>query len=248
MKTVIKKIEGIIVNETPYGETSKVLQIFTRELGIISVMGKGVKSMKSRLRPFTIKFTYGFFYLYYKEDKLSILKEVDLINPFKTIKSDILTISYLSYLSELSTQVYKHSMNPLVYDLFIKVLNKMEQGMNPLILTNILEIKYLDFLGVQLYLEGCVLCGSKNNIVTLDADSGGYVCKTCYRNQIIVSQRTIKLIRLYNYVDLLSISKININEEVAREINFFLNRYYEKYTGLYLQSKQFLNQMLKIQN
>lgn len=248
MKTVIKKIEGIIVNETPYGETSKVMQIFTKELGIISVMGKGVKSMKSRLRPFTMKFTYGFFYLYYKEDKLSILKEVDLIDSFKRIKSDILTISYLSYLSELSTQVYKHSMESLVYDLFIQVLNKMEQGMNPLILTNILEIKYLDFLGVQLYLEGCVLCGSKNNIVTIDADSGGYVCKKCYRNQIVVSQKTIKLIRMYYYVDVFSISKISISEEVAREINFFLNRYYEKYTGLYLQSKQFLNQMLKIQN
>ncbi len=173
---MIKKVEGIIINETPYGETSKVMQIFTKELGIISVMGKGVKSIKSRLRPFTMKFTYGFFYLYYKEDKLSILKEVDLIDSFKRIKSDILTISYLSYLSELSTQVYKHSMNESVYDLFIQVLNKMEQGMNPLILTNILEIKYLDFLGVQLYLEGCVLCGSKNNIVTIDADSWELPC------------------------------------------------------------------------
>lgn len=245
---MIKKVEGIIINETPYGETSKVMQIFTKELGIISVMGKGVKSIKSHLRPLTMKFTYGFFYLYYKEDKLSILKEVDVIDSFKKIKSDILTISYLSYLSELSTQVYKHFMNESVYDLFIQVLNKMEHGMNPLILTNILEIKYLDFLGVQLYLEGCVLCGSKNNIVTIDADSGGYVCKKCYRNQIVVSQKTIKLIRMYYYVDVFSISKISISEEVAREINFFLNRYYEKYTGLYLQSKQFLNQMLKIQN
>lgn len=58
---MIKKVEGIIINETPYGETSKVMQIFTKELGIISVMGKGVKSIKSRLRPLTMKFTYGFF-------------------------------------------------------------------------------------------------------------------------------------------------------------------------------------------
>lgn len=243
---MITKVEGIIVSETPYGETSKIINIFTKEYGIIGVMCKGVKSMKSRLRALTMKFTYGSFYIYKKEDKLSILKDVDILKEFKTIKNDILLISYLNYVTELTIQVYKQSNHSSIYDLFISILNKIEQNMNPLILTNILELKYLPFLGVALELDACILCGKKTNIVTIDADSGGYICKNCYTNQVLVSEKTVKLIRMYYYVAIDSITEIKISDDVAREINFFINRYYERYTGLFLNTKKFLNKMLNV--
>lgn len=243
---MITKVEGMIVSETPYGDTSKIINIFTKEYGIIGVMCKGAKSMKSRLRALTMKFTYGFFYIYYKEDKLSILKDVDVIEEFRTIKNDIVLISYLNYITELTIQVYKHSNEKNIYGLYMSVLKKMEQSMNPLILTNILEFKYLPFLGVGLELDSCILCGKKTDIVTIDADTGGYVCKDCYTDQVLVSDKTVKLIRMYYYVAIDSISTIKISDDIAREINFFINRYYERYTGLYLNSKKFLNKMLNV--
>lgn len=243
---MITKVEGMIINETPYGDTSKIIQLFTKEYGIIGVMCKGVKSMKSRLRALTIKFTYGSFYIYYKEDKLSLLKDVDIIDDFKTIKNDILLISYLNYLTELTTQVYKQSNESILYDLYIAGVKKINESMNPLVITNILELKFLPYLGVGLELDACILCGNKTDIVTLDADVGGYVCKKCYTNQILVSSKTVKLIRMYYYVEIDSITELKISEEVVREINFFINRYYERYTGLFLNSKKFLNKMLDL--
>ena len=79
---MITKLEGIILNETPYGETSKIINVLTREKGIVGIMCKGAKSMKNSLRALTMPLTYGYFYIYYKEDKLSTLKDVDLINSF----------------------------------------------------------------------------------------------------------------------------------------------------------------------
>jgi len=114
---MITKVEGMIISETPYGDTSKIINIFTKEYGIIGVMCKGAKSMKSRLRALTMKFTYGSFYIYYKEDKLSILKDVDILEDFKTIKNDIILISYLNYLTELTTQVYKNSNEDIIFNL-----------------------------------------------------------------------------------------------------------------------------------
>jgi len=241
---MITKIEGIIVHETPYGESSKIIQIFTKKYGILGVMCKGVQSMKSPLRALTMKFTYGFFYIYYKEDKLSLLKDVDLLSDFKEIKSDILLVSYLNYLTELTVQVFKQSMDTLLYDLFLAGIQKIEEKMEPLVITNILELKYLPYLGVGLELDSCILCGNKTNIVTIDADVGGYVCKRCYTNQILVQPKTIKMIRMYYYVDISSISKLAISKEIVKEINFFIHRYYERYTGLYLNSKKFLEKML----
>jgi len=48
------------------------------------------------------------------------------------------------------------------------------------------------------------------------------------------------MLRMYYLVELKSITKIDISYQVEQEINSFLNRYYERYSGLYLKSKDFL--------
>ena len=134
-----------------------------------------------------------------------------------------------------------------LYDLYISAVKKINNLMDPLVITNIIELKYLPFLGVGLELDACISCGNKTSIVTIDADIGGFVCKNCYTNQILVSSKTIKLIRMYYYVEINSISELKINEEIIKEINFFINRYYERYTGLFLNSKKFLFNMLALE-
>ena len=37
------KVKGIVIGETPYGETSKILSLLTDKYGLISVMAKGCK-------------------------------------------------------------------------------------------------------------------------------------------------------------------------------------------------------------
>ena len=86
---MISKFEGIIISETPYGDTSKIINIYTKEHGVIGVMCKGVKSLKSPLRTKTLKYTYGYFHIKYNEKKLSQLIDVDIINNFTNIKNDI---------------------------------------------------------------------------------------------------------------------------------------------------------------
>jgi len=243
---VISEVEGLIVKETPCGDSSKIIQVLTKEYGIISIMCKGAKSMKSKLRSLTMRFTYGIFHIYYKENKLSTLITVDIIDNLTNIKNDITLISFMTYLTELTTQVIKQSNEKEIYDDFINGILKINNNLDPLVITNILEIKYLPHLGVGLNLDSCSKCGSKNNIVTIDGDAGGYVCSNCLQQERIVSLKTIKMLRMYYYVDIKSISELNISDEVKEEINFFLNKYYDRYTGLYLSSKEFLKTIANI--
>lgn len=243
---MISEVEGLIVKETPYGDTSKIIQVLTKEYGIISIMCKGAKSMKSKLRSLTMRFTYGIFHIYYKENKLSTLVTVDIIDNLTNIKNDITLISYMTYLTELTTQVIKQGNDKEVYDEFINGILKINNSLDPLVITNILELKYLPYLGVGLNLDSCVKCGNTNNIITIDGDAGGYLCVNCQIQERIVSPKTIKMLRMYYYVDINSISELNISDEVKEEINFFLNKYYDRYTGLYLSSKEFLKTIANI--
>ena len=79
----MKDVLGIILKERNYGESSKILDVFTKEYGIIGVISKGSKKIKSTLSGVSTKMTYGVFHIYYKENKLSTLTGVDIINPFK---------------------------------------------------------------------------------------------------------------------------------------------------------------------
>lgn len=242
----LEEVEGIIASETNYGESSKIINVITKDKGLIGIMAKGCKNIKSPLRSVTSKLTYGKFIIYYKEGKLSTLKEVSIINSFKNLKKNIAGISYAAYLLELSEGVLKQSKNKKIFDLLIDSLIKIDEGYDPLVIMNILELKYLDFLGVMPILDECAMCGSKHAIVTLSSYRGGYVCEKCYTNEKKVSDKTIKLIRMFYYVDISKISKLDISPSSKNEINIFLDDYYSRYTGLYLKSKKFIQNLQKL--
>lgn len=246
LKNMIIKIEGIVTSERSHGETSKIINILTKDKGVIGIMAKGARNLKSEYRANTSKLTQGFFNISYKENGLSNLISVDLIENFKNIKKDIVKISYASYLIELATQVMNHNETEEIYDLLIASLKKIDENYNPAVITNILELKYLDFLGVMPIIDSCSICGSKNSIATISADKGGYVCNNCLTNEKLVNDKTIKLIRMFYYVDISKISNLNISDNIIKEINMFLDNYYDRYTGLYLRSKQFLKNLNKV--
>lgn len=242
---MIEKVEGIVINEKAYGETSKIINVITKEYGIIGIIAKGARTLKSEFRVSTAKLSYAYFNIIYKEGKLSTLVSADIINPFKNIIKDINKISYAVYILELSEQVVKQT-NQNIFDLMLSGLIKINEGYDPLIIMNIIELKYLDYLGVMPVLDRCSVCGSTNNIVTLSSDKGGYVCKNCYSTEKIISEKAIKLIRLFYYVDISKISKLEIGDVSKKEINDFLDMYYDRYTGLYLRSKSFLKNLEKV--
>lgn len=243
---MVEKVEGIVVSEQAYGETSKIIRILTKEYGLIGCIAKGAKKVKSDLRNTTSKLTYGYFHINYKQDKLSNLVSVDIINSYKIIRKNISLISYASFLIELSEQVERHSNNCATFSILISTLNKINEGYDPLVLMNIVELKYLNLLGVMPNLDSCSGCGSTTDIVTLSNIKGGYVCKNCHTTEKIISNKTLKLIRMFNYIDIDKISNIDVSLDVKNEINNFLDDYYDTYTGLYLKSKQFLKELSKV--
>jgi len=236
----IISIEGFVVNTLKYGENSKILNILTKEKGIIGVISKGCLGEKSKLRVVSANFTYAIFHLKYKSDKLSTLISADVIDYLMNTKSDIEKMGYLNYLTELSRNVYKQAPEQEIYNIFISAIKKIEENFNPKVITNIVELKYLDYLGISLNLSSCVECDS-TSIVSLSHNKGGYICAKHRTNEPIYEESVLKMIKAYYYVDIDKISELKIKPKVIDQIDSFLSIYYKEYTGLYLKSKNFLN-------
>ena len=85
----IESFEGIIISETNYSESSKILNVLTDKYGLIGIMSKGCRNIKSKLRGVSRKLIYGKFNVYYKPQGLSTLISIDLINSFSKTLMDL---------------------------------------------------------------------------------------------------------------------------------------------------------------
>ena len=242
----IVDVKGLVLNETNYSDSSKILNVLTSEYGLIGIISKGCRNLKSKLRGSSRKLVYGTFHFYYKENGLSTLISIDVINDYPKTIMNLERVVYASYLLDLTRQVVKQSKDSNILPLVVSSLDKIENGLNPAVVTNILELKYLDFLGVSPVVTGCAVCGKTTNIVSLSPTAGGFICKDCYQNEGYYSEKAIKLLQMYYYVDLEKITKIDVNPKVNEEINKFLEDYYDRYTGIYLNSKKMLKNVVKL--
>lgn len=243
---MIKKIEGIVISTVDYKESSKIINVFTKSDGIIGLVARGSKRANSKIAVGSNTLSYGYFYINAKNPNfLANLNEVEIINNFNSIRKDIIKLNYAIYLLELSSEVYKHDNNSNIYNLLISSLIKINEGYDSRVITNILELKLLDFLGIRPVINHCVNCKNNKDIVTISSYKGGYLCKKCVSNEKIFNIKTIKLIRMFFYVDIGKITKLDISDNIKDEIGMFIDEYYDRYSGLYLKSKTFLNEFSK---
>ncbi len=230
-------IEGIVLNETNYSETSKILNILTKEYGYISVIAKGCRTLKSKIRGISMKMVYANFTISYKENGMSTLIEGMPINSLKYIMLDFTKMNYANYLLDLTKSILKENNNKDLFSILALSLLKINEGFDPLLITNIYEIKMLNFLGVNPNFTECINCNSEDTL-TFDLNLGGMVCKNCYHETYLFKEETIKLLRLFQVVDISKIDKLNIqNKKVREEIDMFIKEYYDTYTGVYLKNK-----------
>ena len=84
------KTEVIVLKSINYGETSKILTLYSRTSGKISVIAKGARNIKSRFGGTLEPINYLAIVFYEKESRnIQYLSQVDIIEYFPQIKKDL---------------------------------------------------------------------------------------------------------------------------------------------------------------
>lgn len=232
------KTKGIVLTETPYSETSKILNVLTEDYGLIGIISKGSKNIKNKLRGVSNKMCYAEYTINYKEKGLSTLIEGSTINSFKNIYVDMKKAMYAFYLMDLTSQVLKENNNKEIFNLLVPALIKINDNLSPELISNIMEIKLLDYLGVSLNLEECSLCGNKDDLITIDITNGGVICKDCYTDGYIMNNKALHLMQLLKRIDIKKLNQLEItDDEIFKEIDKFIYEYYTSYTGIFIKKK-----------
>lgn len=246
---MLQKCEGIVLRTTDYGETNKVVTLFTREWGKIGVMARGAKKTNSRLSAVTQIFTYGYF-LIQKGSGLGSLQQGEIIYSMRSIREDIFLTAYASYIVELTDKsIEEKKPNPYHFELLLQTLQFMNEGYDLDILTNIYEMKMLNSLGLYPELNHCTICGSTDGHFSFSIREGGFICHRCLEKDpyaFKISAATSKLLRLFYYFDLSRLGNISVKPETKAELKKVISAYYDEYSGLHLKTKKFLHQIDKM--
>ncbi len=232
------KTKGIVLYETPYGETSKILNVLTEDFGKISIISKGCRNIKNKLRGVSNKMNYCEYTISYKENGISTMIEGNTINSFKNVFGDMKKSIYSFYLIDLINQVLNENNDKELFYFLANSLIKINDGLSPELISSFVEINLLKYLGVSLNLDSCVNCGNTSDLITIDLNNGGCLCKNCYHDGYLFKEKSLKLIILLSKIDLGKIKELSITDnEVFKEIDNFLHEYYSHYTGIYLNKK-----------
>ena len=243
---MLQKCEGIVIRTNDYGETNKIVTIYTRELGKVGVMARGAKKPNSRLTSSTQLFTYGYF-LFQKSSGLGGLQQGETISSMRGIREDIFLTAYASYAAELlDKSTEQNEPNPFLFELFNQTLQLLNEGVDPDVLLYIFEMKIVNVLGLYPQLDSCVNCRSKDGTFHFSIRENGFICHRCFEvdpYRLPISQATAKLLRLFYYFDLERLGKVTVKPETKAELKLVIDSYYSEYSGIFLKSKKFLDQM-----
>ena len=115
--------EAIILGYINYSETSVILKTYTKDFGFKSFIIRGIRTKKKKkitlgqLQPLTI---LDIEFNNTKNNKLSYLKTIKVIEPFTSINNDIIKINICLFLSEFLSKTLKVDLKNIQLFDFIK--------------------------------------------------------------------------------------------------------------------------------
>ncbi|MDT0013111.1 DNA repair protein RecO [Listeria cossartiae] len=247
----MEKCEGIVIRQTSYRESDKIVRMYTREFGKIGVVARGAKKTKSRLAAVTQLFTNGYF-TFFGGNGLGTLQQGEVIENFSSIQQDIFMTAYATYVCELLDKATEERQsNPYLYELTFQILRDIDEGYDPQILTQIYEMKMLRVLGLYPTMDKCAICGETTGHFDFSTRSNGIICHRCFdrdRYRMHLPENVVKLLRLFFIFQLDRLGNIDVKPETKQWLQKAIDTYYDEYSGLYLKSRKFLRDMDKWEN
>jgi len=180
------KAEGLVVRAMNMGETSKLVTLFTRELGLLKIIAKGARSTKSRIGAALEPLTVARIVYYEKENReLQFLSQADIVEFFPNLPADLEKWGYANACAEL---VYRAQTSAeataKLYPILLNTLRAInESGTEARVCFWGFQMKLLGILGVAPSLRHCLNCRTAslvvNGIYHFDFPRGGFLCNTC---------------------------------------------------------------------
>ncbi len=178
------KVNGLVIREAETGEYDKLLTILTEKHGKLYVVGKGVKSVRSRHMASTQLFSYASFNLR-RKGSYYYITDSDLLENYYDIRDDMLKLALASFVCDVTCEIAKEGIEEReLLKLTLNTLFAIAKNLRPLeMIRASFELRVASDAGFMPDLTACRVCEDENpDMMCLDIMDGTIICDKCRKN------------------------------------------------------------------
>ncbi len=244
---MIVKTEAIVLSKMKYRDTSKIVRLYTREFGKISVIAKGARDAKSKFRSVLEPMNYVSAVIYKNDNReLQLLSQCDVVKSFNHLSEDMEKMYVAMTALELADIVtHDEEQNETLFQLLLNLIEVVNSATkNAVVALYYFETKLSELLGFKPDLHSCSYCGKKIEEDMSDEGSfsltnGGVLCKECSESSGVnkISSAALRVSQRLQEVEMIdSIMNLHLTpslkEEVGRSLRQHLQKHIEGFRGL----------------
>lgn len=173
--------EAIVLQGIDFKEADRILTIYSREHGKLSVIAKAIRKPTSRLgfgldhlSQVRVTLAHG--------RTLDTVTNAELIDAHLELAGDIEGYAYASHLAELVHRLTQERQeNRLLFELLAGGIRAIADGLDPFAVARYCELALFSILGFRIELYRCINCGRdlQANQNALSSRLGGFLCPNC---------------------------------------------------------------------
>jgi DNA repair protein RecO (recombination protein O) len=221
--------------------------MLTKELGFLTVIIHGALKQNSRLAGASVNFSTGTYIIMTSGHGLSTLRNVKNSRQLEHLFSDLTANAYASYLLDLTRHAFtEYEPIGAYYQLVMAVLRRIDQGEDPELLTQLVQLQLLPAYGVGPQFAHCVY-GPESRGCPFDysIQAGGVVCQRHFTrcSRMHLPPAATALMRTLALVPIQQLGQMQIKAASKQITRKAIDRIYGETLDLDLKSKRFLDEL-----
>lgn len=207
-----------------------MLWLFTREIGKVQAVAKGVRKPRSRKAGHLEPFTRVELQLAHGRDLL-IVTQAEAKDTYQRLREDLVRVGYASYTIELLDRfTYEEGENMGLYRLLSETLSRINKETDPAFAVRYYEIRLLDLVGFRPQLVHCVNCGEEIRAEDqfFSFEKGGVICPKCGAKEAgvrSVSMPALRILRHFQRSNYTEAQRARLSSAVDGELENLMGNY-----------------------
>ncbi|MBQ1326199.1 MAG: DNA repair protein RecO [Solobacterium sp.] len=198
------RTDGIVLKQSDYRDSAVLLQVLTREYGLLSFTAKGARKLTSHNALHILPFTESEFLFDYKEGRtLFPLKSSHTGKMFRHVHEDLEAGAAAGVMGELLTRVMDTEQDDSVYDLLLDALELLEKGADSALVLDVFLARMLSILGTAPQVDCCAVTGD-TRVAAISVRDGGFISESVARSEGIPlsTREELRAFRLINHASM----------------------------------------------
>lgn len=233
---MITDTEGIVLRQTKTVSGRRMILLFSRKFGKISVGSAASEGGRSKSALAIRPFTYGRYELFKGRDSYN-LNNAQVIKSYYSFGEDLDKYMAASYVLELTDKLLTEELpQPGIFRLlldFMEALAARSKKHDTLVMAYM--VKVLDALGTMPELDTCVCCGKPAAGSCFSVKEGGILCEECgeaFRktntNEALIYHANFGIVNILKYFQkepFPAFQKIALDDEILKQLTIIMRSY-----------------------